>query len=59
MSLRIYDVLGNEVKTLIEEKKSAGSYTFDFNSDQLKSGVYFYKLTSDTFSATKKMILMK
>lgn len=59
VTLKLYDVLGNEVKTLIEEKKSAGSYTFDFNSEQLKSGVYFYKLTSGTFSATKKMILMK
>jgi Secretion system C-terminal sorting domain len=59
VSLKIYDVLGNEVALLVNEEKPAGSYEIEFNASQLSSGLYFYKLTSDNFSETKKMILMK
>ncbi|MBK7230424.1 MAG: T9SS type A sorting domain-containing protein [Ignavibacteriales bacterium] len=57
--LKIYDVLGNEVVTLVNEYKSAGSYEIEFNASSLSSGVYFYKLQAGSFVQTKKMILMK
>ena len=63
-SLKVYDVLGNEVATLVDEYKSAGSYEVEFlsHSDEgqnLSSGIYFYKLVTGNFTETKKMILMK
>lgn len=58
-SLKVYDVLGNEVATLVDEYKPAGSYEVVFNSSSLSSGLYFYKLKTDHFSKTKKMILLK
>jgi hypothetical protein len=57
--LKIYDVLGEEVKTLINEEKPAGTYEVLFNGEALASGVYYYKLTSGNFSETKKMVLLK
>lgn len=61
VSLKVYDVLGNEVATLVNEFQQAGNYnsTFNTNSAKLSSGVYFYKLQSGSFVQTKKMILMK
>jgi len=63
-TLKIYDVLGNEIATLVDEYKPAGSYEVEFNgnSDEgqnLSSGVYFYRLQAGEFSDTKKLILMK
>ena len=58
-SLKIYDVLGNEVATLIDEYKPAGIYDVDFDASNLSSGIYLYKLTAGNFIQTKKMILMK
>jgi photosystem II stability/assembly factor-like uncharacterized protein len=57
--LKVYDALGNEVETLVNEKQSAGSYSVDFNAASLPSGIYFYKLITEKFSETKKMILVK
>ena len=57
--LKIYDVLGNEVATLVNEEKPAGSYEVNFNASQLSSGIYFYKLQAGNFISTKKMILLK
>jgi hypothetical protein len=59
VSLKVYDVLGNEVATLVDEFKSVGSYETDFNASSLSSGIYFYKLQAGSFSETKKMILLK
>ncbi|MCU0332412.1 MAG: T9SS type A sorting domain-containing protein [Ignavibacteriaceae bacterium] len=58
-TLKIYDVLGNEVATLVNEEQSAGNYEVDFDATGLSSGLYFYKLQSDNFVETKKMLLMK
>jgi hypothetical protein len=58
-SLKVYDVLGNEVATLVDEYKSAGSYEVDFIASELPSGVYIYKLQSGDFIKTMKMILLK
>ncbi|MFA7361856.1 MAG: C25 family cysteine peptidase [Candidatus Kapaibacterium sp.] len=59
VTLKIYDVLGREVRTLVNEVKSAGNYTVDFNASEYSSGVYFYKLESNSFSDIKKMMLIK
>ena len=64
VTLKVYDVLGNEVATLVSEDKQAGSYEVDFNSYStsygiLPSGVYFYKLKAGSYSEIKKMILLK
>ncbi len=59
VTLKVYDVLGKEIVTLVNEEKTAGSYEVDFDASKLSSGVYFYKLTSENFSQTKKMILLR
>ncbi len=59
VSLKVYDVLGNEVATLVNEEKPAESYEVQFNGNNLSSGIYLYKLTAGNFAETKKMILMK
>jgi len=58
-TLKIYDVLGNEVATLVNEYKPAGSYEVDFDANELSSVVYFYKLQAGDFVETKKMILLR
>ena len=59
VSLKVYDVLGNEVTTLVNEIKSAGTYEVEFDGSGLPSGIYFYQLKADSFIETKKMILLK
>jgi len=59
VTLKIYDVVGREVKTLVNEFKKASSYSIDFNASELTSGVYYYKLSSENFSSVKKMLLIK
>ena len=57
--LKVYDVLGNEIATLVNEEKSPGNYDVDFDGTGLTSGIYFYKLQAGNFIQTKKMIFMK
>jgi len=57
--LKIYDVLGREVRTLVNEVKQAGYHSVDFDASTLSSGVYFYKLESGSFSDIKRMMLIK
>jgi hypothetical protein len=59
ITLKVYDVLGNEVATLLNEEKPAGSYEVDFSASGLTSGIYFYKLTAGSFVETKKMLMIK
>ncbi|MBX7046216.1 MAG: T9SS type A sorting domain-containing protein [Ignavibacteria bacterium] len=61
VSLKIFDLLGKEVASLVNEKQSAGSYAVDFNSAEynLSSGIYFYTLNAGEFKETKKMVLVK
>lgn len=59
VELVIYDALGKEVTTLVNEKQEAGSYSYNFNALGLASGTYIYRLTTDQFSETKKMLLIK
>jgi photosystem II stability/assembly factor-like uncharacterized protein len=57
--LSIYDILGKEIETLVNEKQAPGTYEVTFNGAEYSSGVYFYKLTAVDYSETKKMILLK
>ena len=57
--LVIYDILGREVKTLVNEFQNPGNYKINFDARNLSSGVYFYRLSLNDFSDTKKMILVK
>jgi photosystem II stability/assembly factor-like uncharacterized protein len=59
VQLQVYDVLGNEVATLVNEEKPAGSYEVTFDASSLTSGVYFYKISAGSFIQTKKMLLLK
>lgn len=59
IKLKVFDLLGREVANLVNENLSIGSYKYDFNASSLPSGVYFYKLETEYFSQTKKMVLMK
>ncbi|GBD86590.1 hypothetical protein BMS3Abin03_00511 [bacterium BMS3Abin03] len=59
ISLKVYDVLGNEVATLIDEQKPAGTYEVVFNAGSLSSGIYFYTLQYNNSILSKKMILLK
>ncbi|MDR3611140.1 MAG: S8 family serine peptidase [Ignavibacteriaceae bacterium] len=57
--LRIYDMLGREVRTLLNEAKEAGNYSINFYAGNLPSGVYLYKLSAGNFTSTKKLVLIK
>lgn len=57
--LKVFDMLGNEISTLVDEEKSAGYYEEIFNGSNLPSGIYFYRLSVGSFSETKAMILEK
>jgi hypothetical protein len=59
ITLRIYDVLGNEIKTLVNEVKAPGCYFVYFDASKLSSGIYFYTLKANGYSFTKKMLLAK
>ena len=57
--LKVFDMLGREVATLVNEHQSAGTYEVEFDGSNLSSGAYFYKLTSGDFTSVKKLLLMK
>lgn len=59
VSLKIYNVLGNEVTILIDEEKSIGNYSIEFNGSNLSSGIYFYRFTAGSFVETKQMLILK
>lgn len=59
VSLKVYNIVGKEVMTLVNKNMTVGSYSVDFNAALLSSGVYFYRLESGNFSETKKMMLVK
>ena len=59
VTVKVYDVLGKEVATLVDQKLAAGVYNSKFDGANLSSGIYFYTLTADNFTATKKLMLVK
>jgi hypothetical protein len=58
-SLKIYDVLGNEVAALFNEEEAEGNYEFEFDASKLASGIYMYKLQNNEYIFTRKMLLLK
>jgi hypothetical protein len=59
VTIKVYDVLGNEIESLLRDEKIAGSYEVEFDGSALTSGIYYYRITEGNFSQTKKMILLK
>jgi len=59
VQLKVYDVLGNEVATLVNEEKPAGSYELTWNAGNLSSDIYFYRIQTGNFIETKKMLLLR
>ena len=59
VTLKVYDVLGNEIITLVNEEKQSGEYEVDFDPSELSSGIYYYKLQAANFTSTKKMVYLK
>jgi Secretion system C-terminal sorting domain len=59
VTLKVYDMLGKEVATLVNERKEPGSYLVNFNAENLPSGIYVYKITANDFTSTKKLMLLK
>jgi hypothetical protein len=57
--LKVYDVLGNQVATLVNEEKPAGSHEIVFDAKELSSGIYFYTIKAGSFVETKKMLLIR
>ena len=59
VTLKIFDILGREIKTLVNEQKSAGRYEVNFNAASLASGVYIYRMEADDFNSVRKLLLLK
>lgn len=59
IKLIVYDVAGKQIRTLVDTKQTAGSYSVEFDGKNLPSGIYFYELRTENFSQTRKMILIK
>jgi hypothetical protein len=59
VSIKLYDMSGREVMTLVNEQKTAGYYTVQLNGNNLSSGMYFYRFTANNFTITKKLALIK
>ena len=59
VKLEVYDILGNEISVLVNDKMNAGNYQVEFDGSKLPSGVYFYKLVAGSFSEAKKMVITK
>jgi photosystem II stability/assembly factor-like uncharacterized protein len=59
VTLKVYDALGREVATLINEEKTPGTYSVNFNAEHLSSGVYYYRIEAGNYTKTKKMILLR
>jgi len=59
VSLKVFDLLGREITTLVDEIRPAGSYSVEWNGEDRSSGVYFYRLQAENFSSTRRMQLLK
>jgi hypothetical protein len=59
VALKVFDILGREVETLVDDLQTSGSYSISYDARNLSSGVYFYRLQTADFSQTKKFLLVK
>ena len=58
-SIKVYDILGNEITTLVNQQLTPGTYSVNWDASNFPSGVYFYRLSAGEFTETNKMILLK
>ncbi len=59
VTLKVYDILGTEIRTLVQENKTPGNYSVDFSASGLSSGIYFYQLQAGDFTQTRKLTVLK
>jgi len=59
VQIKVFDVLGKEIQTLVNEEKPVGTYEITWNAENLPSGIYFYQLRAGSFIETKKMTLLR
>ncbi len=59
VQLKVYDILGKVVATLVNEQQAAGNYKVEFDASKLTSGIYFYTIRADNFIKTKRMVILK
>ncbi len=59
VTLKVYDEIGREVSTLVNENKEAGQYNVSFNGSNLASGIYYYRISAGSFNQIKKLMLLK
>ena len=59
VTIKVFDILGNEVRTLVHDNLDTGNHKIPFDATGLSGGVYFYRLTSSSFSETKRMVLLR
>ena len=59
MNLKVFNILGLEIDTIVEEQQLSGNYSVNFEADNLPTGVYFYKLSQNKTVITKKMLLLR
>ena len=59
VQLKVYDLLGREVASLVDKERAVGNYKVEFNASNLTSGIYFYRLQSNNFTETKKLAILK
>jgi len=59
ITIKVFDILGNEVKSLVSEKQEQGNYEIDFDGSNLASGIYLYQMQAGAFSQVKKMLILK
>ncbi|MDP3831725.1 MAG: T9SS type A sorting domain-containing protein, partial [Ignavibacteriaceae bacterium] len=59
VTIKVFDILGKEITTLVNEEKKSGNHKIEFNGSKLSSGIYFYQIKSGSFTATKKLVLLK
>jgi len=59
VSLKVYNITGKEIATLVNSEKEPGNYNINFNGSKLSSGIYFYEITAGSYSSVRKMILLK
>ena len=59
VTIRVYNILGQVVRTLVNQNQSAGTHTISFKADDLTSGIYFYSIQAGSFNQVKKMMLLK
>jgi hypothetical protein len=59
VQIKIYDILGREVTTLVNKELKAGTYEIEWNGSEYASGIYYYRLETDQFMDTKKMVMLK